>query len=65
MVNGAGDVVQQLQSQLQGQSGDQTGIQSKLELRQSQVIDFSFIRNGGAKKEANPMQADLMSMCSD
>lgn len=39
MVNGAGDVVQQLQSQLQGQSGDQTGIQRKLELRQSQVID--------------------------
>lgn len=54
MVNGAGGVVQQLQSQLQGQSGDQTGIQSELELRQSQAIDFSFIRNGGAKKEANP-----------
>ena len=51
MVNGAGGVVQQLQSQLQDQSGDQTGIQSELELRQSQAIDFSFIRNGGAKKK--------------
>ena len=39
-------------------------MQSEVELRQSWIIDFSFIRNGGAEKEANSMQADLTSMCS-